>query len=182
MAIVSKMGAVPNMPGLDSAKSFLALISDRSPGDRTKAELTKTKKKAAATSTGAPRQRALAKVAKPELPKDFVNALTPPPPTIEDVPAIAPIASIGPTLLTPPPVGGGGGVVIPPQAPPPGGGGTPTPNGPDTPPDHPPDHPPPPPPPSVPEPGTWATMLIGFGLTGIMIRRRRRTAAAFVPG
>jgi len=25
-------------------------------------------------------------------------------------------------------------------------------------------------------------MLIGFGLTGIMIRRRRRTAAAFVPG
>jgi hypothetical protein len=34
----------------------------------------------------------------------------------------------------------------------------------------------------VPEPGTWATMLLGFGLSGWMMRRRRRTVAAFIPG
>ena len=66
IAIATKMGAVPTLPSLDSAKSFLAMISDRSPGDRTAAELTKTKKKAPA-ATVAPKQRALAKVAKPEL-------------------------------------------------------------------------------------------------------------------
>jgi hypothetical protein len=31
--------------------------------------------------------------------------------------------------------------------------------------------------PSAPEPGTWALMLLGFGATGIAIRRRRRTVA-----
>jgi hypothetical protein len=25
----------------------------------------------------------------------------------------------------------------------------------------------------VPEPGTWATMILGFGLTGWLLRRRR---------
>ena len=189
IAIATRMGAVPTMPGLDSAKSFLAMISDRSPGDRTKAELTKTKKKAAAPA--APKQRALAKVTKPELPKEFVNAISPPSSAITAVPPIATMAAIGPALLTPPVPGGGGGIIIPPQAPPPGGGGgtpggdtpggdtdnpppcvdcTPTPNSPET------------PPPAVPEPGTWATLLLGFGLSGMMIRRRRRNLAASVTG
>ena len=60
----------------------------------------------------------------------------------------------------------------PPQAPPPGGGG---PNPPPPPPEV---EPPPPPPPAVPEPGTWATMLLGFGLTGWAMRRRRRQTTA----
>lgn len=181
VALVTKMGAVPTMPGLDSAKSFLAMISDRSPGDRTKAELTKTKKKAAATAAG-PKQRALPKIAKPELPKEFVDAIAPPPPAIAEIASIAPKDAIGPALLAPPIPGGGGGIVIPPQAPPPGGGGgTPTPNSPpETPPNTPPNQPPPPP--AVPEPGTWATMLLGFGLSGMMIRRRRRILAAAVSG
>jgi hypothetical protein len=34
--------------------------------------------------------------------------------------------------------------------------------------------PPPPPMPGVPEPATWAMMLIGFGAMGTMLRRRRR--------
>ena len=33
---------------------------------------------------------------------------------------------------------------------------------------------------AVPEPGTWAMMLTGFGLLGIALRRRRRTTAAIL--
>ncbi|MES2904893.1 MAG: PEPxxWA-CTERM sorting domain-containing protein [Pseudomonadota bacterium] len=33
--------------------------------------------------------------------------------------------------------------------------------------------------PAVPEPGTWAMMLIGFGGMGVAMRRRRRTGAQF---
>jgi PEP-CTERM motif len=36
--------------------------------------------------------------------------------------------------------------------------------------------PPPPPPPVVPEPATWAMMLLGFGAVGFALRRRRRTS------
>ena len=32
--------------------------------------------------------------------------------------------------------------------------------------------------PSVPEPATWAMMILGFGLTGFAMRRRRRVSAA----
>lgn len=32
--------------------------------------------------------------------------------------------------------------------------------------------------PAVPEPGTWLTMILGFGLSGTMIRRARKTSAA----
>jgi len=38
--------------------------------------------------------------------------------------------------------------------------------------------PPPPPPPAVPEPATWAMMLIGFGAVGFQIRRRRASTLA----
>ncbi len=37
---------------------------------------------------------------------------------------------------------------------------------------------PPPPPPAVPEPATWALMIVGFGAVGGSIRYRRRTNAA----
>ena len=35
---------------------------------------------------------------------------------------------------------------------------------------------PPPPPPVVPEPATWAMMLLGFGAVGYALRRRRQTS------
>ena len=177
LGIVARMGMLdPGLPGLDSAKSFLALMTDRSPGERTKAELTKTKSKKLAMA--APKMRALPKVAKPELPKEFVAAIAPPLPNIAEVPATAPLSSIGPLLITPGIPGAGGGIVVPPQAPPGGGGGPPGP-----PPESPPVTPTPTEtPPFVPEPGTWATMLLGFGLTGWMMRRRRRTLPAHVPG
>lgn len=38
--------------------------------------------------------------------------------------------------------------------------------------------PPPPPPPGLPEPATWATMLLGFGLVGAAFRRSRRDLPA----
>jgi hypothetical protein len=177
LGIVARMGMLDSgLPGLDSAKSFLAMMTDRSPGERTKAELTKTKSKKLAMA--APKMRALPKVAKPELPKEFVAAIAPPLPNIAEVPATAPLTSIGPLLITPGIPGAGGGIIVPPQVPPPGGGGGP----PGPPPETPPGPPPPVDTPSVPEPGTWATMLLGFGITGWMMRRRRRTLTAFVPG
>jgi hypothetical protein len=66
----------------------------------------------------------------------------------------------GPPILSNiPPPGGGGGFVPPPivtqQVPPP----------------------PPPPPPAVPEPASWALMLVGFATIGSMLRREKRIKA-----
>lgn len=178
LSIAAYMGVESALPGFEAAKSFLAMMADRSPGDRTKGELTKTKKAAAP----APQQRALGKITKPEPPKEFLEAIAPPAPKLEEPTQFAPVISgLGPLLVTPPP-GGGGGIVIPPSAPPGGGGGTPPPTENPPPENPPPVTPPPEHPPAVPEPGTWATMLLGFGLTGWMIRRRRRTLASIVLG
>jgi PEP-CTERM motif len=170
LSIAAFMGVDASIPGIEAAKSFMAMMAERSPGNRTKAELTKIKQAAAP----APTQRALGKITKPEPPKEFVEAIAPPLPVIEELPPVALKEDIGPLLLTPQPPGGA--IITPPQAPPPGGGGP-------NPPPPPGEEPPPPPPPAVPEPGTWATMLLGFGLTGWAMRRRRRqTAAALTIG
>ena len=166
LSIAAYMGVEASFPGIEAAKSFMAMMADRSPGDRTKGELTKTKQAAAAD---VPTQRALGKITKPEPPKEFVDAIAPPVPVIEELPPVALKEDIGPILLTPQPPGGG--IIIPPQAPPPGGGGPNPPPPPEV-------EPPPPPPPAVPEPGTWATMLLGFGLVGWAMRRRRRQTTA----
>jgi PEP-CTERM motif len=188
LSIAAFMNMGSSVPGMEAAKSFLAMMTDRSPGDRTKAELTKTKQ---AKLPDVPEQRALGKIAKPEPPKEFLEAIAPTvaKPVEEFAPALA---ALGPLLVTPPP-GGGGGIIIPPQSPPGGGGGTP-PGGGTTPPENPPpenpppenpppenpppENPPPEQPPVVPEPGTWATMLLGFGFTGLVMRRRRRKSAS----
>jgi len=189
LSIAAYMGVESVFPGLDAAKSLMALLEDRSPGDRTAAELTKTKKKAA------PEQRALGKINKPEAPPEFVEAIVPPPPAaIEDVPPFpVALAGLGPLVEIPPPPPGGGGIIS--TAGTPGGGGSgggggdtenPPPENP--PPENPPPTNPPggdtpgqtdfPPPPVVPEPGTWGTMLMGFALTGWLMRRRRRSNGA----
>jgi hypothetical protein len=155
---------------VDKGRDFLALMKDRSPGERTAAELTKTKKKAAAVL---PRQRALAKVQKPAPPKEFLAALAPPLPQLaEALPGI-----VVPPILVPfdtvPPETPGGPIVFPPGSPggpvvfPPGGSTPPT------------IVPPPPPPevPAVPEPSTWLSMLLGFGVLGSVLRSRRRALA-----
>src|SRR5688572_2367348 len=184
LSVASNLDVETSLPGIEAAKSFMAMMSERSPGDRTKAELTRAKHRAAA-----PKQRALGKITPPPPSKEFVEAIAPPPPKIaEGVPLAAAPATLGPLLIAP---STPGGIVIPPSAPTPGGTGGPTPPGVQeptppgvqepTPPgveEPTPTTQPPPPgddgltptptvqpptPPVVPEPGTWATMLLGFG-------------------
>jgi len=182
LAITAYMGVEAGFPGMDAAKSLMAMLQDRSPGDRTAAELTKTKKK-----TAAPEQRALGKINKPENPPEFVDAILPPPVAIEDVPSFpVALAGLGPLVEIPPPPHGGGGIVTSACCGGGGGGGTENPPPEKPPVENPPtDNPPVPnphnnPPPAVPEPNTWATMLLGFGLTGWLVRRRRRRDRAAI--
>jgi len=177
LSIAAFMGVDPGFPGIDAAKSFMALLNDRSPGDRTAGELTKTKKKAV------PEQRALGKINKPQAPVEFEEALAPPPPAMIDAPPFpVALAGLGPLIEIPaPPPGGGGFIPTTTGGGGGGGGGGGTENPPENPPPEnpPPENPPPEnPPPVVPEPATWATMLMGFALTGWVMRRRRRQGAA----
>jgi len=146
LSLASFSGVDLASAAVERAKSLAELMSRRSPGERTHGELIKTKHKMVA------HERALPKIQ--PAPPNLVEVLAPPaeaPPTVE-VPPQAQLVPPGVTV-TPPP-----GVVVPPcchAVPPP----SPPPS--------------PPPPPGVPEPGTWMTMILGFGLTGWMMRRRR---------
>lgn len=145
------------------AQSLVDLIAKRSPGARTEAQLTKTKHRALAERDAPP---------VPHVPANLAEVIAPPaaamvpvdlgpPPQLSflEVPPL-------PTLFVPPPGG-------PPNMPPPGGGGGGCCSGP---PSSPPETPPNTPPPPVPEPGTWLTMLLGFGFTGWAMRRKRAAA------
>ena len=168
------------------AKSLAELLDQRSPGTRTAGVLTKTKLD---RSVLADRQT----VSKPVVPKNLAEVLAPPVSALAPIDLDVPVAELAPVsppplgaILLPPPGGGvfvpppGGGVVTPPGGggTPPGGGGTP-PGGGGTPPG-PPDTPPGPPP--VPEPGTWMTMILGFGMIGWSLRRGRAYAPASSAG
>lgn len=176
------------LPGLASAQQVMSLLDARSPGERTKGELSKTKVERLAS----PRARALGKVFPPQPtpterlaqvivpnpPAPIVEAIPPVPPAVppalgevispSGLIASAPLAlgsallggSFGGGLVGPPPGGGGGG-----------GGITPPPTGTT------------PPPvdtvaPAVPEPGTWLMMLLGFGMIGSAMRGRGRLRGA----
>jgi len=157
------------------AKSLAELLGQRSPGERTQAELTKMKKTRALAKV---RHAAATPAVKGPSPLTLARILLPP---VEDLPV-----DLGNPMVTaqapqplsfyvsPPPGAGGGGIVVTPPGP--GGGGTVvTPPGEKPPGDI---FPPRPselvvPPPAVPEPGTWAMMLLGFGLMGWSLRRDR---------
>jgi hypothetical protein len=144
------------------AKSLMDLLDQRSPGARTEAELTKTKRV----------KEALAEREAAVVPKNLAEVLAAPVPALApvDVDMAAPVTELASPLppgiiLSPPP-----SVIVPP----PGGGVIPPPGGGDhPPPPPPPSPPPPPPPPPLPEPGTWMTMILGFGLIGWVLRRDR---------
>lgn len=143
------------------AQNLMELLDKRSPGQRTEGQLTKTKShhRMLAERLPAPAMNA---------PVELAQMIAPPPSGLVPVDVGAPPAELA--FLTPPqppgaiffpppgggPPGGGGG--------PPGGccgGGTP------------PGTPTIPTPPAVPEPGTWMTMLVGFGLIGWVLRRQK---------
>lgn len=162
------------------AKSLADLLDQRSPGERTGAQLTKSKK-----------MRALAKLqpAPPSSPVpprpdalELAKLLMPTEPVSTAIEMPAAVVAFGPTptlgtIIGPNPGGSGppGGTLVTP----PGGGGTP-PGGGGSPPTTP-TQPPLVPTSPVPEPGTWATMLLGFGLIGWRIRRGTKVWARPLP-
>jgi hypothetical protein len=163
---------------VSQAQDLAELLSQRSPGDRTAAELTKTKHaRTAARLRTQPKVSATPRHAAPpaasapiELASLLNSPVTPigltapggsspisPPPSLGSILGSTPgggdFTSPGTGDFTPPGEGGGGGTATFPTEQPrelvPVTG-------------------------AVPEPGTWAMMLTGFGLIGWRLRRRRR--------
>lgn len=179
--------------GIERALNLVGMLEQRSPGERTGAELTKHAQAAAPRSRRRPGgedvERALGKDFPPEAISEVTEdlglaspeqllALADPGGVKDFVPAPAAANRGGgsfPTLVafgggggSPSKPGGGGGN---------GGGGEQTPSGETGETGNPPPAPPPPDieiPPAVPEPGTWAMMLVGMGLCGFGLRRRAR--------
>ena len=140
---------------VEKAKSFIQLMQQRSPGERTKTILIKTKhKKILAHEHALPKIR----MAQPDVPPPIftpalIDIVAPPPVMMAsleaiDIPPLLQSSPPGVPLFPPP------SLIVPPTE-------TPT-----TPPIV-------TPPSAVPEPSTWMTMLLGFGFIGWQLRRRR---------
>ena len=147
------------------AKSLSELLNGRSPGERTAAQLTKTKHSKQRVFALAPPDRfpAAPPITRNPGHGDITQLLSAPPPPIDVVPPIAFASADVPTLAE---IVGGGGLGPGATGGSPGGGGS-TVSFPRSEP-----HQPVTPVSAVPEPGTWATMLLGFGLLGWRLRRR----------
>ena len=172
-----------HIPGTAQAKDLLNILSDRSPGERLGAALTKSKSKAAAQqlakAADKPRQTTLAKAPAPpevpssgrllSIPAELSGSLFQEPGAVGNDLALAGGPFLGgpvvADILAPGGAGGfvGGG----------GGGGSGGGGGISTPPAT--ESPAPSVPAPVPEPSTWAMMLVGFGAIGFAMRRRRKT-------
>ncbi len=149
------------------ARSFSELIDARSPGQRTLGQLSNTKHKPRVLAERAPEADNVEPTS-----KNFAEALTPLAPATVSIDAPPQTPELG---LTAPPPGffdlpGGGGAPPSGGSTPPGGGIVPPPGGPPGPPSPPPPNPGHPP--VLPEPGTWMTMIVGFGVMGWALRRK----------
>jgi PEP-CTERM motif len=163
------------------ARSLVDLLDQRSPGERTQAELTKTKRARAAAAARRPHAVPTADRSAIVAPVELAALLESPPALVDVGQPIATLSmsppSIADILVPSPGSPGTPGSPGSPGAPlvtPPGG-------------DEPKTFPTPQPPeilvptPAVPEPGTWAMMLLGFGCIGWRLRRgagRKSTALA----
>jgi hypothetical protein len=165
---------------LGAVQSVADMLAGRSPGERAEGTLANLKHRRLA----ALHQRALPKVRRPGpvSPLAGIVGAAPVPPAQELPPPEAPLYNVvaggpgapvaalppgaGPVVFPaiPPPPGGGGGVIIPPPAITP----------PVTSPVTPPIVIPPPPSGAVPEPSTWAMMILGFAMIGRALRVRTR--------
>lgn len=178
----------------------MSILERRSPGVRQVGLLTKVKRARKSTrlaGPAGPRQRVLSPARTPAgpglagAPISFADSVVPIPFT-SFTDAVPLLGAPGGFLPVAGPLLAGGGIVVPPVfgggvvAPPGGGGGG---GGVVVPPDTvtpPPTTPPPPTggegvvPPvlAVPEPATWVTMMLGFGVIGGMLRRRRARPVA----
>jgi hypothetical protein len=168
---------------VSNIKTVAAMLADRSPGQRPEGALASLKQKRQPVL----HERALPKIRGPISPLAAIVGPPPVPPVVpvETMPPAPLYSMVGaPPVLVPPvvpPVGGGGGGGTPggppgfSEIPPPGGGGgvvvppvTPTVPQVVT--------------PSVPEPNSWAMMLVGFALMGWTLRRDRRRRAQVAAG
>lgn len=155
---------------------------ERSPGERTETDFLKGKASKGPSlterllgkrvNTGEPEQRALGKIFDTPPEESLKELAQGPGPIALGDPApsdLLPLGSIGapPGSVSTPGIPGGFGAVVPPPASTTPGG--PTPPGTETPTE--------PPVPAVPEPATWATMLLGFWLCAAVMRRRRKIPA-----
>lgn len=164
--------ATANQVG-QSVNSVASIFSGRSPGQRPKGILANLKHKRGT----ALHERALPKIRTAPPTTELASLVAPPPVAPAVVPppvaplynaitkspaAGAPVAQSGPTIfpaMTPAP----GGFIVPPII------------GQVTPPASPIVTPPPPQAPAVPEPSSWAMMLVGFGFIAWLLRRRPRS-------
>ncbi len=163
---VKSIGSVPDVLSMlhkrspeqrpDGAVSSKGAVSMKLPAAVTPAAPPKVAAAAAPAAKAAPVQYVV-----PETPLVLPSAVVPAVASALPLAATPAAAAVGSGLFIPPLIipGGGGGGGITTLVTPPGGGGGPTPV------------------PGVPEPETWAMMIIGFGLLGGLLRRRRRTAS-----
>jgi hypothetical protein len=157
-------GVTPQISG--KAADLLAMMHDRSPGARAPgAKSNKHKQVALAQATPAKRQSRVLPTAVPAA----TPAAAAPPLAGAAAPipaAIAPLAAVPAAVI--PAAASSSGFFIPPLIIPGGGGGgiilTPSSNPPPV---------NPPPVPGVPEPSTWAMMIMGFLFVGGLLRRRK---------
>mgnify|MGYP000176760204 CR=1 FL=1 len=157
--------------GIGGVPDVMSMLHKRSPEQRPEGALASAKGRVSAVLPAAVAPAAppkVASVAAPAGKPPIVTYAVPETPMVLPAAVVPAVASALPLAATP--AAAGGGLFIPPLIVPGGGGGgittlvtppTSTPN---------------PPVPGVPEPATWAMMIIGFGLLGALLRRRRRTA------
>lgn len=167
LAVASFTGT--DLAGAASARAhnLVDLLEQRSPGVRTEDQLTKTKARHAMLAEHAPAPVEAA------VTENLAEVLAPPPPSYLPVvqadtpPELSFMPMPGGVFLSPGGGGGGGGGGSPDGGTPGGGGGGPLP----------PPNTPTIPVPAVPEPGTWMTMLVGFGILGWALRRGKPSLA-----
>ena len=173
LSLVGVSGSDLAAAAVHQAQSLSQLLDQRSPGERTAGAQTKHKKIQHALAKQLMRDRPLTPSA-----SDLAKALMPSSPVVTEAAIVPPMPFAGPVpqladVIVPPAAPGGGPGLIGPGGGSPGGGGIGggggSPGG------------PPivyqpqeikPPVAAVPEPGTWAMMLLGFGLMGWRVRRR----------
>jgi hypothetical protein len=182
-ALAISFGGVTSTTIASALRDPMSILGDRSPGARGGGSLADGKLGAVklanigadpvgATTPGGPTQRVLSG-ARPSSQPIITGASGPAPGLVGSVPTsfanpgggVAGGAIPGGGVVPgTPPGGGGGGIFFPPGTGGGGGGGGVVPNPPTIVP--------------VPEPATWAMMILGFGMIGAMMRRRARPSAA----